>query len=423
MLKMLKTIVSPKLLLIVQQHLTKSEDQMDTQFTALKQFFKMESAGGIVLMFAAVLAMVAANTDLNYYYDKFLHTYITVTVGGFGFDKSMLHFINDGLMAVFFLLIGLEIKREFLEGELSSLDQSLLPIVAAAGGVVLPALIYTYFNQGTEAIDGWAIPAATDIAFALGVLSLFGKRVPLALKVFLMAVAVIDDLAAILIIAIFYTSELSVTALEVAVAGTALLLLLNTLGVRKTAVYIFIGIFIWLAVLKSGVHATLAGVMIGFLIPHKDTPEGQKSPLLKLEHGLHYWVAFFVMPIFAFANAGVNMSGMSLDIILDPVPVGIFLGLVVGKQIGIFAFAWLLIKSGFAKLPKGVRWRDLYGACIVAGIGFTMSLFIGGLAFDSQLMKVETRIGVLGGSIVSGIMGYIWLHIVLPKKEKEEVTA
>lgn len=389
---------------------------MDAQFTALKEFFKMESAGGIVLMIAAILAMVAANTDLNYYYDQFLHAYITVTVGGFGFDKSMLHFINDGLMAVFFLLIGLEIKREFLEGELSSIDQSLLPIVAAAGGVALPALIFYYFNAGTEAIHGWAIPAATDIAFALGVLSLFGKRVPLALKVFLMAVAVIDDLAAIVIIALFYSSDLSVKALEFAVAGIALLLLLNTMGLRKTSVFIFIGFFVWLAVLKSGVHATLAGVVIGFLIPHKDTPAGQYSPLRKLEHNLHYWVAFFIMPVFAFANAGVNLDGMTLDIVLEPVPIGIALGLIVGKQIGVFAAAWLLIKAGLAKLPKDVRWRDLYGVCILAGIGFTMSLFIGGLAYDSHLMKVETRVGVLGGSIVSGILGYIWLHLVLPKQ-------
>ncbi len=392
----------------------------DMQYTALRQFFKMESSGGIVLMIAAVLAMVCANSTLYPVYDEFLSTYITVTIGGFGFDKNMLHFINDGLMAVFFLLIGLEIKREFMEGELSSFDQAVLPIVAAAGGVVLPALIFMYFNQDTAAEKGWAIPAATDIAFALGVLSLFGKRVPLALKVFLMAVAVIDDLAAIVIIALFYTSDLSVKALEFAMAGMALLLLLNSFNVRRTSIYIFIGIFVWLAVLKSGVHATIAGVIIGFMIPHKGgKPDEGYTPLRKLEHALHFWVAFAIMPVFAFANAGVNLDGMTWDIVLEPVPIGIALGLIVGKQIGIFAATWVLIKSGLAKLPKGVRWRDMYGVCILAGIGFTMSLFIGGLAFDSHLMKVETRVGVLGGSIISGILGYIWLTLCLPKAPAE----
>ena len=377
---------------------------------AFREFFKLESSGGICLFFAAVVAIVLDNSPLSPIYDSLLTIPVAIKFGALEIAKPLLLWINDGLMAVFFFLVGLEIKREALEGQLSSLNQIALPGVAAIGGMAAPAAIYAYFNWSNPVdINGWAIPAATDIAFALGILMLLGSRVPLAIKVFLTAVAIIDDLGAIVIIALFYTDDLSLLALVVGLAGLAICTFMNLRGVTRIAPYILVGAIVWVAVLKSGVHATLAGVLLALTIPLRATDAAGHSPLRHLEHILHPWVAFLVLPAFAFANAGVSFAGMTFGSLLEPLPLGIALGLFVGKQIGVFGATWLMIRTGLARMPEGATWGMMYGISLLCGIGFTMSLFIGGLAFDDPGHAAAVRLGVLAGSIVSGTVGYLFL--------------
>lgn len=371
-------------------------------------------------MAAAVLAMLIANSPWASHYSALLDLPLVIRLGEFGLAKPLLLWINDGLMAVFFFLIGMELKREVLEGHLSSLRQASLPAFAAVGGMLIPALIYVYFNRGdATALNGWAIPTATDIAFALGVLSLLGDRVPPALKAFLLSVAIFDDLGAIVVIAAFYTAELSTGSLILAGVLTSLLLLLNRLGVTRPTAYILIGIPLWIAVLKSGVHATLAGVVLAMFIPLRPRATALNpkpaSPLLELEHKLHPWVAFLVLPVFAFANAGVPILGLSLSDALHPVPLGIILGLFFGKQIGILLLSWIGIRLGLASLPEGVNWRLLHGVTLLCGIGFTMSLFIASLAFEQSQTAYFglERLGILIGSLLSGVIGYLILRISL----------
>ena len=380
--------------------------------STIREFLKLEAAGGIVLVFAAGLAVVLANSPLGGVYQSFLDIPVAVKVGALEIAKPLLLWINDGLMAVFFFLIGLEIKREFLEGELSSLAQITLPAMAAVGGMAAPALIYVLINLGSpDNLNGWAIPAATDIAFALGILALAGSRAPLALKVLLTAIAVIDDLGAIVIIALFYTDNLSLTALYVAAAAIVGLFVINRLGFAHVAGYILIGIVLWICVLKSGVHATLAGVVTAFFVPLKARDAAGHSLLKHLEHILHPWVAFLILPLFAFANAGVSFEGMGLNSFLEPVTLGIALGLFAGKQIGIFGLLWATIRFGLAAMPPGINWRQLYAVSLLCGVGFTMSLFIGSLAFEHSDFDAPIRLGVLTGSICSGVVGYILLII------------
>ena len=386
---------------------------------AIRQFLKLESSSGILLVLAGALAMVAANTAVAGLYESFLATSFKIQLGSFALDKSLGVWINDLLMAIFFLLVGLEIKREVVMGELSDTAKVALPAIAAVGGMVVPAAIYAWVNWGDPVgIRGWAIPSATDIAFALGVLSLFGERVPVGLKIFLMTLAVLDDLGAIIIIALFYTSDLSVQALLLAGLALVGLLVLNRFGVTRIAPYILVGLVLWTCVLKSGVHATLAGVVTAMFIPARNPADPAHPPLTRLEHALHPWVAFGILPIFAFANAGVSLEGLSFSDLLQPIPLGITLGLVVGKQLGVFTFAWLAVKLGLARLPSGVDFRQVYGAAIICGIGFTMSLFIGMLAFenaaDGQLI-VTDQLGVMAGSLISAVLGYVVLHLVLPR--------
>ncbi len=379
----------------------------------IDDFIQKESSSGLLLMGATFLALLFSNSFLASAYDGFLHIPVEIRVGALHLDKSLYHWVNDGLMAVFFLLIGLEVKREILEGHLSSLKQVVLPGVAAVGGMVVPALVYVYFNAGDPmAMRGWAIPTATDIAFALGILSLLGKRVPVSLKLFLMALAIIDDLGAIVIIAVFYTSDLSTTAMVVALTALAGLIALNRFGVVKKAAYFLLGAVLWISVLKSGVHATLAGVALAFTIPLRSrTADGASVSLLKeIERDLHFWVAFFILPLFAFVNAGVNLTNISLQQMLEPVPLGILLGLFVGKQVGVFGFSLVAIKLGLASLPDGSNWRQLYGVSVLTGIGFTMSLFIASLAFvDDSLYHYTDKLAILLGSLLSGVVGYVVL--------------
>lgn len=384
-------------------------------FIAVQRFFQMQAAGGIMLAAAAFAALVIANSGLYPLYDYVLHDiYFRIgfsdTAAGFDHEikKSLLHWINDGFMAIFFLLVGLEIKREIVSGELSTRSRALLPALAAVGGMVVPALIYVAVNwHSPEDIRGWAIPAATDIAFALGVLSLLGTRAPVRLKVLLTAIAIIDDLGAILIIAFFYTEKMAFAPLGVGLVALLGLLWLNRRGVGRIAPYIIIGTILWVAVLKSGVHATLAGVITAMFIPMLDKRDPAYSPLKNLEHALHPWVAFAILPIFAFANAGVPFTGMSFSSLFEPVTLGIILGLFVGKQIGIFSVLYITIKLGICPMIKGVRWIHIYGVAVLCGIGFTMSLFIGGLAFVDLHHQASIRLGVLVGSIVSAIAGYM----------------
>jgi len=387
--------------------------------TTLREFLKLESAGGVVLVLAGLAAMIAANTALAPWYHALLEVPIRVQVGNFALDKSLLIWINDLLMAIFFLLVGLEIKREVVTGELSDGAKVALPAIAALGGMLVPAAIYAWINQGDPiGIRGWAIPSATDIAFALGVLSLFGPRVPIGLKVFLMTLAVLDDLGAIVIIAFFFTGTLSVPALVGAGLALASLVVLNRLGVLRIAPYILVGAALWLCVLKSGVHATLAGVVTALCIPARDPKNPAHPPLKVLEHALHPWVAFGIVPLFAFANAGVNLHGLGLRDLLQPIPLGIALGLFVGKQAGVFGFAWLAVKLGVARLPSGVRFRHIYGTSLLCGIGFTMSLFIGMLAFENNAageVIVTDRLGILVGTLLSAVAGYLVLHFTLPR--------
>ena len=382
---------------------------MDKTFSRIQEFIKLETSGGVVLMIAAIFAMILANTPLSANYDLILGTYIKVGIGNFEIAKPAILWINDGLMAIFFFLVGLEIKREVLAGELSSFDKAILPIMAAIGGMAVPGIIFAIINWGTpENLNGWAIPTATDIAFALGILALIGSRAPISLKIFLLAIAIIDDLGAIVIIAIFYTSELSLSALSFSVIGFAAAVALNRMGVQRTAPYLLVGIVMWVFVLKSGVHATLAGVLIAFTIPLR-TKNEDEALLYKMEHGLHPWVAFLILPVFAFANAGVNFTGIGIDDLLQPLTLGIAVGLFLGKQIGVFLATWIGVKSGIARLPENVSWKHVYGVACLTGVGFTMSLFIGSLAFTTADVMNSVRLGVVLGSVLSGIIGYLLL--------------
>lgn len=377
----------------------------------IRDFFDLPAAGGILLGLAAIAALLMENSPLNIFYDQILTTPVAIQIGTFSIHKPLLLWINDGLMAIFFLLIGIEIKREVLEGQLSTKDQIILPSLAALGGLVVPALIYVYFNiENTIALKGWAIPAATDIAFALGIITLLGKRVPEALKVCLVAIAIIDDLAAIIIIAVFYTENLSLLSLGFSLTAIAILFLLNRNGVTKLTPYIVIGIFLWACVLKSGVHATLAGVVLAFFIPLKAKNEYGNSPARFLEHSLHPWIAFAVLPVFAFANAGVPLKGLSFELLTQPITLGIALGLFFGKQIGVMCMTLLGVLLKICRLPEGVSWKQYYGMSLITGIGFTMSLFIGTLAFDDVEHQNAVRLGVLCGSLASGLLGYLLLR-------------
>jgi NhaA family Na+:H+ antiporter len=376
---------------------------------AIKRFLTLESASGLLLMLAAALALLIANSPLAGTYDALLSTRVSLLVNGEGIDKPLLLWINDGLMAIFFLLVGREIKREVLSGELSGWDKAALPVLAALGGMLLPAAVYLAFNW-QEAPHGWAIPAATDIAFALGVLSLLGTRAPAALKIFLLALAIIDDLGAIVIIAFFYSGNLSVLSLMLGAAAMIGLLLLNRFGVRNLTAYLLVALFLWICVLKSGVHATLAGVIAAAFIPADRRTEETDSPLDTLEHRLHPWVAYGIMPLFAFANAGVPLAGVTFDALIEPLPLGIALGLFVGKQAGVFLFSLAAVRLRLASLPEGVSWQQLYGVALLTGIGFTMSLFIGTLAFSDPGASVAVRLGVLLGTLLSALTGYLWLR-------------
>ena len=383
------------------------------QDSFISQFLKLESAGGLLLIFAAVLAIICANSVVAPYYDLLLSTPVEVRVGALDVAKPLILWINDGLMAVFFFLVGLELKRELLEGELRDKRNIILPGVGAIGGMLVPALIYVYFNANDPvAIKGWAIPAATDIAFALGVLTLLGSRVPTSLKIFLTSLAIFDDIGAILIIAFFYTSKISVTALIVVAICLPVLVLLNKRNVISKSPYVLIGVIMWVATLKSGVHATLAGVLLAMFIPMRSKANPDASPLKELEHDLHSVVAFFVLPVFAFANAGLNLSGVGLSQVLHNVPTGIALGLFVGKQVGIFGLCWVVIKLNWASLPRGMNWAALYGTAALCGIGFTMSLFIGSLAFEETGVNLlfDERLGIILGSLASGVVGYVILR-------------
>ncbi|MCX2758609.1 Na+/H+ antiporter NhaA [Vibrio sp. Sgm 22] len=380
----------------------------------IRDFFKMESAGGIILVIAAAIAMFVANSPLNEMYQGVLHSYVL--------GMSVSHWINDGLMAVFFLLIGLEVKRELLEGALKSKETAIFPAIAAVGGMLAPALIYVLFNSSNpEALQGWAIPAATDIAFALGIMALLGNRVPVSLKVFLLALAIIDDLGVVVIIALFYSGDLSTLALTVGFIATGVLFMLNNKHVTKLSVYLIVGAILWFAVLKSGVHATLAGVVIGFAIPLKGN-KGERSPLKHLEHALHPYVAFAILPVFAFANAGISLEGISISSLTGMLPLGIAMGLLVGKPLGIFAFSWGAVKLGVAKLPEGVNFMNIFAVSVLCGIGFTMSIFISSLAFGPTNADFDTlaRLGILMGSTTAAILGYFLLSISLPKTAKQQ---
>ncbi len=377
----------------------------------IREFLRLEAAAGIVLVLSAVLALVMANTFLAPFYRVFLDVPVVVQVGALVLAKPLLLWVNDGLMAIFFFLVGLEIKREVLQGELSSWSQASLPGFAAIGGMAAPALIFVLINLGDpQTLRGWAIPAATDIAFALGVLALLGSRVPAALKIFLLALAIMDDLGAIVIIAVFYTADMSLISLGLAALGIVILACFNIFGVMRLGAYLLVGLAVWVCVLKSGVHATLAGVAVAFFIPLRAKTEDGESPLEHLEHALHPWVAFAILPFFAFANAGVSLEGLTFASLLAPVPLGIAAGLFIGKQIGVFGLSYGAVRLGLAKLPQGVSWLQIYGLSFLTGIGFTMSLFIGTLAYDDLEHATGVRLGVLLGSLVSGVGGYLLLR-------------
>ncbi len=382
------------------------------------------AAGGVILMLAAAIALVAANTPLRLYYDQLLSTRVVVAVGDFAIAKPLLLWINDGLMALFFLLVGLELKREVLVGELNQLRKIALPGVAAVGGMLVPALIYALVNRNDAYnLHGWAIPTATDIAFALGVLSLLGSRVPASLKIFLVSLAIFDDIGAIVVIALFYTEKLSLTAIIFAALGLVALWLLNRNRVVSKAAYLLIGLVVWVSLLKSGVHATLAGIALAIFIPFKGTDDEGKSvaPMAEMEKDLHSPVAFMVLPLFAFANAGLPLTGLTLKDLLAPVPLGIFLGLFVGKQLGVMLFTWLAVKLKLGKLADDVSWSQLYGIALICGVGFTMSLFIGSLAFEDTIENqvMNDRLGILLGSLVSAVAGFIWLRYFAQPKARQ----
>jgi len=381
-----------------------------------KWFFKLEAASGLVLLISAILALIVSNSTYSEIYFNTLNKYIFIGINNLGLKLSILHWINDALMAIFFFFVTLEIKREFLQGELSNAKQALLPIIAAIGGMVVPALIYIYINFGdSETLNGWAIPSATDIAFSLGVLSLLGRRVPLSLKVFLTALAIIDDLGAIVIIAIFYSGDLSIKYLSLMLLAFIILLIINKFNIRKFLPYLIVGVFLWDFTHNSGIHATIAGVLLAMTIPHRKKQK-DFSLLIKIEHAISPYVAFGIMPLFAFANAGVSLEGLSLASLLDKVPLGILLGLFVGKQIGVFVFSYVSIKLKVAEMPNNSNWFNFYGVGVLTGIGFTMSLFVGNLAFAENMQYMDgVKIGVLTGSLLSTLFGY-FLILLTPNK-------
>ncbi|OBU02951.1 Na+/H+ antiporter NhaA [Morganella psychrotolerans] len=384
----------------------------------IRQFLKLEAAGGILLIIAALVALIMANTPLSVVYQQFLDIPVAVKFSALEIDKPLLLWINDALMAIFFLVVGLEVKRELMVGSLAGRDKAMFPAIAALGGMVAPALVYLLFN-GTDpaASQGWAIPAATDIAFALGVMALLGKRVPTELKVFLLALAIIDDLGVIVIIALFYTKTVSLTALLLAALMVVVLCLMNWRNVNNTAAHMVAGLILWVCILKSGVHATLAGVIVGFLIPLR-SKDGTHSPSEELEHVMHPWVAYLILPLFAFANAGVNVQGISMDALTGALPLGILLGLFIGKPLGIFTACLISVKLGFAKLPERITLNHIFAVSVLCGIGFTMSIFIAGLAFDGlpEAFNTYSKLGILIGSTMAAVTGLFLLHSVLPKK-------
>ena len=388
----------------------------NTQQSFILSFFKLESSGGIILMFAAVLALVFANTPLQSHYALFLETPVEIRIGAFEIAKPLLLWINDGLMAIFFFLISLELKREILEGELSDKRNIILPGLGAIGGMAVPALIYAYFNfADPTAMKGWAIPAVTSLPFALGVLSLLGSRVPVSIKIFLTSLAIFGDIGAILVIAVSYTAKISLTSIVVVAFCIPVLAWLNKRNTESTSLYVVIGAVMWVAMLKSGVHATLAGVILAMFIPMTPKTNANLSPLKSMEHDLHSVVAFFVLPIFAFANAGINISGVGTEQLLHGVPLGIALGLFVGKQVGVFGLCWLAIKFKLTRLPNSMSWSALYGTAALCGIGFSMSLFVGSLAFEETGVNLifDERLGIILGSLASGLVGYVVLRVSL----------
>jgi len=383
---------------------------INTVSKPFKWFFKLEAASGLVLLIAAIIALVISNSNFSELYFNTLEQYLFIGINNFGLKLSVHHWINDLLMAIFFFFVTLEIKREFIQGELSNLKKALLPIIGAVGGMVIPALVYIVINFGNaETLNGWAIPSATDIAFSLGILSLLGSRVPISLKIFLTALAIIDDLGAILIIAFFYSGDLNISYLTLILISYIFLLILNKFGVKKFIPYLLIGSFMWFFTYKSGIHATIAGVLLASTIPHR-IKDKDFSLLIKLEHAISPYVAFMIMPIFAFANAGVSLEGLSLSSLLLPVPLGILLGLFVGKQVGVMVFSFIAVKTGMAQMPDNSSWLSLYGVSVLTGIGFTMSLFVGNLAFVENIQYIDgVKIGVLAGSLLSTLCGYFIL--------------
>jgi Na+:H+ antiporter, NhaA family len=441
--------------------MSRKKEPIEVLLNPINEFLHKEVSGGILLIICTVIALVWANSPWSDSYHHLWHTYINIDLGNIlNLKYSLHHWINDGLMAVFFFTVGLEIKRELLVGELSSMQKASLPIAGAIGGMLVPAILYLIINSGTEGAGGWGIPMATDIAFVVGIMALLGSRIPLTLKIFVLALAIADDIGAVLVIAIFYTAEISTTALIIAGIVLFLLIILNRLGTKSLIPYTLLGIILWLAFLKSGVHATIAGVLLAFTIPAssrfntkefsdrvrqlikkfdetgdhwknvlnnaerqhdvmaiENSCEKILTPLQRFEHGLHPWVAFFIIPIFALANAGVTLAGLDiLNALFSPISLGIIVGLFIGKQLGIFVFSYFAVKLKLATLPEGVNWKNLYGAGILAGIGFTMSLFIAGLAFADPALLDLSKIGVLAGSLLSGIVGYTYLKAAPEKK-------
>ncbi|QLB19649.1 Na+/H+ antiporter NhaA [Mannheimia granulomatis] len=389
----------------------------------IKEFFKSEAAGGILLLIFAFAAIVCANTSLSDFYFEFLQTTVSLQFGEFALNKPLLLWINDGLMAVFFALVGLEVKKELFEGSLSSYKKAIFPAIAAVGGMIIPALVYWAINKNHPAYhEGWAIPMATDIAFAVGIVALLGSRVPLALKAFLLALAIIDDLGAIIVIAIFYSQEISVQALTIAAIAIVGLVLLNRFKVTSLCAYLVVGLILWTSVLKSGVHATLAGVIIGFCVPLKG--KNGEQPAEELEHILAPWCSYMILPIFAFANAGVSLLEMGMEQLSSPLPLGIALGLIVGKTVGVFGFSYLAVALRIASLPQGVNFKQIFAIAVLCGIGFTMSMFLASLAFDvsatGERITALARLGILLGSAVSAVLGYILLRMVTNKNYVEE---
>ncbi|CNF46802.1 Na+/H+ antiporter NhaA [Yersinia similis] len=385
----------------------------------IRQFLRQEAAGGLILIIAAAIALLMANSSLQGVYQSFLDIPVSIKIASLDISKPLLLWINDGLMAVFFLVVGLEVKRELMEGSLAGRDKAVFPAIAALGGMLAPALIYLLFNGADEVTrQGWAIPAATDIAFALGVMALLGNRVPTGLKVFLLALAIIDDLGVIIIIALFYTQQVSLQSLGIAAAAIALLAYMNWRGVGKTSAYLLVGLVLWVCILKSGVHATLAGVIVGFMIPLHT--KDQRSPSESLEHGLHPWVAYLILPLFAFANAGVSLQGVSFAGLTSLLPMGIATGLFIGKPLGIFAFSWLAVKLGIAKLPDAINFKQIFAVSVLCGIGFTMSIFIASLAFEGTDIALTTysKLGILLGSTTAAVVGYSLLRLALPARRK-----